>query len=246
MQLMRTLLRRLLFLIIGVLCGESGLPLRAADPIGGNWGACIYSNSLNDLVIRFDPKTREVGDQIVLAGTERYLTYFDFEYWGANSANLYSFAGDVQARLRFYLNDGTPFNGYATPSTVLYDSGWFGGFGPTDYYPYRATIYFTAGSDFGAEGLFIPADEITWSVQFQGMGLTDTVGVDLYSPPVVGQDYPDYWENNGGWTLLTNTVPMDFGARMYAVETPEPSTFVLSLAGGLGILTLVRRLRRAN
>jgi hypothetical protein len=85
---------------------------------------------------------------------------------------------------------------------------------------------------------------MTWSVQFQGMGATDTVGVDIYSAPVVGQDYPDYWQNNGGWTLLTNTVrPMDFAARMEAT-VPEPSTLTLSILGGLSLLVLTRRLRR--
>jgi hypothetical protein len=234
-------------LILAALWVSFSLPLRADDPVGGYWGICIYSNSINDLRIRFDPGTREVGDQIVLGSTERYLTYFDFEYWGSNSLSLTTFAGDVQARVRFYLNDGTPYNGYATPGYQFYDSGWFGGLYPTDQYPFRQTIYFTAGgagTDFGT-GLWIPGDGLTWSVQFQGMGATDGVGVDLYSPPTVGQDYPDYWQNDGsGWTLLTNTVPMDFGARMYGV--PEPSAFALLLVGGLGILTLARRLRRTN
>jgi hypothetical protein len=87
---------------------------------------------------------------------------------------------------------------------------------------------------------------MTWSVKFTGLGLDDSVGVDIYSPPVVGTDYPDYWQNDGtGWTLLTNSVPMDFGARFYAESTvPEPSTVTLSILGGLGILTLARRLRR--
>jgi hypothetical protein len=86
---------------------------------------------------------------------------------------------------------------------------------------------------------------MTWSVQFQGMTLADSVGVDIYSPPTAGGDYPDYWQNNGGWTLLTNVVPMDFAARFEANATvPEPATLTLSILGGLGILTLARRLRR--
>jgi hypothetical protein len=84
---------------------------------------------------------------------------------------------------------------------------------------------------------------MTWTIQFQGMGASDTVGVDLFSPPVVGQDYPDYWENNGGWALMTNGVPVNFAATMEAV-VPEPSSLVLSAAGGLALLALARRLRR--
>jgi len=91
---------------------------------------------------------------------------------------------------------------------------------------------------------------MTWSIQFQGMGDGDAVGVDLYCPPLVGQNYDDYWANNilDGWTLLNNSEApngqMDFGAYMEAV--PEPSTTALSLIGGLGILAVTRRLRRKD
>src|SRR6266851_219171 len=93
----------------------------------------IYDNSVNDLFTRFNPGTIEVGDEILLGSTERYLTNFSFEYYGTNTASPgnVTFAGSVQARIRFYQNDGAPFNGYATPGSVIYDSGWFGGFGPT-------------------------------------------------------------------------------------------------------------------
>jgi hypothetical protein len=178
------------------------------------WAAsCIYGNSSNDLMIRFNPGTLEVGDEILLAGTERYLTYFDFEFWGTNASHPASFSGPVEARVRFYQNNGAPYNGYASPGTSFYDSGWFSVGSPTA----RSTLIFTAGSDFPSGGLFIPVDGTTWSVQFQGMAAEDFVGVDLYSPPVIGMSYPDYWENNGGWRLQTNVVPMDFGARMYAI-----------------------------
>ena len=232
---MRALYKTTLFLAVGALCMGGGTSLRAAT---------IFDNSANDLSVRFNPGTYEVGDEILLGGTERYLTGFDFEYWGTNTANPTAFAGSVEARVRFYENTGAPFNGYPTPSpTSFYDSGWFSVSSPTE----RSIFVFTEGSDFPADGLFIPSSDMTWSVQFQGMGLTDSVGVDIYAPPVAGADYPDYWENNGGWTLLTNTVPMDFAARFFANQTiPEPSTLALSLVGGLGILTLARRLRRAE
>jgi hypothetical protein len=237
---MRALYKATLLLAVGALWVGIGASLRAATP--------IFDNSVNDLVHQFDPGTLEVGDEITLGGTERYLTHFDFEYWSvtANPDHV-TFAGTVQARVRFYVNDGTPFNGYATPGFKFYDSGWFDSFPATDQDPFRGTIGFNAGSDFPSGGLFIPADHMTWSVQFQGLGLGDQVGLDLYSPPVVGAevgDFGDYWQNNGtSWSLLTNTVPMDFAARMYA-QVPEPSAVTLSIIGGLGILTLVRRLRR--
>jgi hypothetical protein len=251
-HLMKTWVGTRTSLIIGLLGLAFSLPLQA-----GTW---IFDNSANDLGTRFDPGTREVGDQIILAPGNRYLTYFDFEYWGVGGGTApNTFAGTVEARVRFYENNalgGGQFHGYDTPVlTPFYESPWFGGFNPTGVYPNRATLtYSEALGDFDSYGgrLFIPASEITWTIQFRGMGDGDTVGVDIYSPPVTGYgaDYPDYWENSGtdsepNWRLLTNNVPMDFAARMYAEATiPEPSSLALALFGGLGMLAFARRLRR--
>jgi len=222
-------------LVLAALWIGSTLSLRAAT---------IFNNSVNDTTNRFNPGTYEVGDQIVLAGTERFLTDFSFEYWGTNSAGPTTFAGDVQARVRFYQNDGVTFNGYASPGTMFFDSLWFQ-VTPTP----RATLNFTQGVDFPIGGLIIPSNDMTWSVQFRNMGATDTIGVDLYNPPTVGIDYPDYWQNNAvrNWALMTNSlVPtMNFAAQMQAT-VPEPSVLALSVTGGLGILMMVRRLRRTS
>jgi hypothetical protein len=195
--------------MIGALSLGATLSLRAA---------IIFDNSVNDLLTRFDPGTTEVGDEILLAGTEQYLTGFSFEFWGVNAVHPNRFDGAVEARVRFYENNGPlvpPDNGYASPGTVLYDSNWFSVGSLTA----RSTFVFIEGLDFPSGGLFIPTSDMTWSVQFRGMGMNDHVGVDIYSPPVVGVDYPDYWADDGGWALLTNTVPMNFAARMEASET---------------------------
>ena len=208
----------------------------------------IYSNATNDLNIRFNPGTAEIGDEIILAGTSRYLTQFDFEYWGTNTANPFAFSGAVQARVKFYLNDGPLFNGVSTPGTVFYDSGLFGSFGPTA----RNTLVFTiAGGDFPSTGLYIPASDITWSVQFFGLGGTDSLGVDLYNPSTVGANFPDYWQNSGGgWQLLTNSVgPMNFGARFFANAdpVPEPSMAALTIVGVICSFGLARwKIRNKN
>ena len=238
---MRNLLKKNVLLVAGALVMSLSLPLRAQT--------VIYNNSVNDQLYRFNPGTTEIGDEILLANTERYLTLFSFEFWGTNTADPSntSFAGAVQARVRFYQNDGPVFNGYATPGTLFYDSGWYGGFAPT---PRSTLVYTEAGGDFPGGGLYMPViSNMTWSVQFQGMGATDSLGVDIYSPPVVGQNYDDYWEYdsaNNVWTLLQNpSAPngqMNFGALMEAV--PEPSALALSLVGGLSILAMTRRLRR--
>lgn len=193
------------FICLAVLCAAGGL--RAAS---------VYDNSVNDYRVRFDPGTLEVGDEIILAGTARYLTNFSFEYWGTSTAGN-RFNGTVTARVRFYRNDGAPFNGYATPGTVFYQSVWFP-VQPTT----RNTLVYSAGGDFPLQGLLLPETNFTWSVQFQGLGSGDAAGVDIYSPIVIGEGYPDYWERSGaGWELKTNNVaPMNFAARLQASEVP--------------------------
>jgi hypothetical protein len=196
----------------------------------------IYDNSVHDLNTRFNPGTLEVGNEVNFAlGSPRFLTNFSFEYWG--TASGVSFAGPVTAEVRFYLNNGAMFSGYSSPGTLFYDSGPFMVPSPTT----RNTFVFTAGADFPANGLFLPViSNMTWTVQFSGMGVGDNVGVDLYSPPVVGSSYGDYWENDiSGWALYTNTMPMDFASRFQAT-TPEPSAIALLFCGGIGLFAITR------
>ena len=195
---MRNILKKSVLLAAGAVLMSLSLPLRAY---------VIYDDSQTDLHFRYSPGTTEIGDEILLGGpaNARYLTNFSFEYWGLNSNTPSSFAGAVEARVRLYVMDGprnpnTP-DGWITPGTMFYDSLWFSVPGPTD----RSTFNFTAGSDFPSDGLFIPSNDITWSVQFQGMGEGDALGLDIYCPAVVGTNYNDYWVNDPTWTLMENT-----------------------------------------
>jgi hypothetical protein len=209
---MKTLYKTIFLLAVGALWMGIGAPLRAA---------IIFNNSSNDMVTRFDPGTTEVGDEIILGGPERYLTSFSFEFWGTNISSP-SFHGSVDARVKFYQNNGPLFNGYRSPGTNFYDSGWF----PIAATPRSTENFSIEDSDFPCTGLFLPVtSNMTWSVQFRGMDPGDTVGVDLYTPPVVGKDYPDYWLNAGGnWQLMTNNsgVHIDFGAVMEARTLGQP------------------------
>jgi hypothetical protein len=199
----------------------------------------IYDNSVTDLNYRFNPGTLEVGDEIILGGTDRFITSFSFEYWAlANGLPSGSFAGTPQVRIKFYKNDGAAFNGYATPGTVLFTSSWYNIPNPTD----RNTLFYDI-SDF-VTGFYLPVSNMTWSVQFQGLGGTDSAGVDIYSPPVVGGELNDYWEFNGGWSLKTNAaVDMNFAARIDAT-VPEPSAFSIAILGGLGLILVRWRLAK--
>ena len=244
MQLMKKLINGSFVLAIAALWAGSGVPLSAQT--------VIFNNRANDLVTRFNPGSTQVGNEILLApDTPRFLTEFSFEFWGTNTASPgnVSFAGPVTAELRFYVNNGPLSSGVPSPgATPFYDSGPLSlasiGASPTA----RNTLVFTAGTDFPSAGLLIPTSDMTWTIQFVGMGLTDSVGVDLYYPATVGQTYGDYWAYNGtSWSLETNSlVPLSsFGATMSAT-VPEPSTLSLSLLGGAGILALARRLRRKD
>jgi hypothetical protein len=237
---MKTNISGRFYLAISVLCLCFTMPLAAAT---------IYNNSTNDLSIRFNPGTTEIGNEIILTpGPARYLTDFSFEYW-ALSSNPNSFAGQIQARLEFYQNNGPLFNGYATPGTSFYDSGWFTVPAPTPRSTFRFSV---AGGDFNSAPLLMPVvSNMTWTVQFQGMGLGDSVGVDLYGPPTVGETYGDFWQKIGtSWSLMNNSLTppyASFAADMIAVtaaEVPEPSTLALSIFGGLGLLIVARRVGR--
>ena len=215
--------------------------------------ATIYDNSVHDSNLRF-AATNEIGDEIIFAGSERVLTNFSFEYWALNNGttNAGGFSATASARVRFYLNDGPLFNGYASPGTKFYDSGSFLIGAPTD----RATFVFTAGADFPAGGLVMPVvSNMTWSVQFSGLDADDSAGLDVYYPPVAGTSpaqqnnrLDDYWEGPL-WALKTNSVggvgvDMSFGAKFEGV--PEPSTVVFGVLGGLGLLVVGRRFVNSN
>jgi hypothetical protein len=185
----------------------------------------VYDNTANDLALRFDLGGLEAGDEIILDRDAVQLSRFSFEFWGEGAGGG-PFAGNVQVRVRFYRNDGPLSDlGYPAPGTVLYDSGGF----PISATP-RATLVYQ-GEDFTGQAL-VPLthplpQSFTWSVQFTGLGPGDAAGVDLYSPPTVGLNYTDYWENdywlNGtnGWVLKINPIgSIDFAARFETLSAP--------------------------
>src|SRR5688572_169813 len=73
---------------------------------------------------KFFASTNEFGDQLFLGGSERTVTEFAFEYFGAFTAG-----GDETGRLRFYAHNGPELSpGFADsrmPGTLLFDSGLF-------------------------------------------------------------------------------------------------------------------------
>jgi hypothetical protein len=233
---MKNLFKNSGWLMVGALCSAFSLSARAD---------ILLQNNTDDLHTRFNPGLFEVGNQIFLSNGG-YVTNFAFEYYGVGGGLGGAFSGTVQAEVKFYLNDSsTLYNGYATPGLVFFDSGPFA-ISPTT----RGTINFSTPGDFptgATNGLWtLYSRELTWTVQFTGLGAGDEAGVDLYQNHVPGAMYTDYWRNNSGtWELLVNTngVPATFGQEWMGTPVPEPSTLAISLAGGLSLLLIVRRFR---
>jgi hypothetical protein len=211
----------------------------------------LFQNNSNDLVTRFSDGSLEFGNQIFLSNGG-YITNFAFEYYGIGGGAGGAFSGNVTVDVRWYLNNGpvqANSAGNATPGTLIYNSGAVN-IVPTS----RSLLDFsTTTGDFpvvaapGTNGWFVGSSQLTFTVQFSGMGAGDVVGVDLFSPPTVGAMYADYWQNNGNgsWSLLedANGTPIDIGQEWMGTAVPEPSTLALSFMGGLGLLMAVRRFR---
>lgn len=184
--------------------------------------AIVYDNSSNPS----DPLTRtaesgnsEFGDEVTLAGDERTLTTWAFEYYVSPGSSITG-----QAFLR-PLVDGTP-------GAPIYDSG---------------TFEFAEGyKTFTAEGLSLDVpDTLVWTVVFDGVDVGEEYGLLFYEGPEVGTSGDFYWRNDAvdGWIMLeTPGFTDNFVAQFVAV--PEPGTWAL-LGGGLALLSFLSRRRKA-
>src|SRR5262249_29628794 len=150
----------------------------------------------------------EFGDQITLAGTDRTVTDFKFQYF------LGGVASGHTALLRFYANDGLPISkplpvGWAVDAAIL------GSLLSTN-------TVLTLGDGFQtaeAEGFSVTVpNTFTWTVTFNGLTADQTAGLQLYDPPLVGSSFLDFWQNSGGtWNtyLFDNgATPGNFAARV--------------------------------
>ena len=151
----------------------------------------------------------EYGDEISLAGWQRNLTQFQFDYYS-------SFSEAAGLRVRFYKMDGAQSGASVpTPGSLLFESAKFD----------IKAGYQTVNLDFTANLLNIPADRIAWTVQFDGIGGNESAGILLYDNPTVGSSGNDFWLRNGSiWSLsqVGNGKIANFNAK--AIAVPEPST----------------------
>jgi hypothetical protein len=164
-------------------------------------GAIVYENATTFEGLFNDSKL-ETGDEMTLAGSERLLTEFSFEYYGN-----FTVTGDERARVRLYQMNGAPGdNPFATPGTLLYESG-----------------FFNVGTGYGTVNIadlavFVPGNTLSFSVEFTGISSTESVGLLYYDPPTVGSSDAYFWEKeNGVWSAVaTDDTGNNFAAQVKA------------------------------
>jgi len=192
---------------------------------------------------------QEIGSELNLNSSSWNLSSFSIEYYSP-SATL---ASTVGVKVRFYLNDGAPSSGFASPGTLFYDSGWFyntiAGSIPGNGFH---SIFYTSSDLYNDSlinlppGYTLPTD-FTFTVSFTGLDDDNMVEIPL-ADNVTGQPattFGDYWSNSGGtWSLLNNAAPANFVGN-FVGAVPEPSTYLLSAVGGV-LLLGVNKLRKKS
>lgn len=212
---------RLKLLFLAMLLGAN--PFRAAaEPV------IVYDNSTDYSGMDY-VTTNEHGDEVILDGTARVITEFQFEYYAD-----FIRQGDELARVRFYANTGPLWENdpdYATPALPPL---W-------DFTFQISTGYQTAV--ISVPSIRVP-DKFTWTVEFLGLSQrvtapADEAGLLMYGSAFPGTSFDDFWERlPSGWAPLARSdVPKNnFGARILAV-TPnaEPQLTIRREPAGLRI-----------
>jgi hypothetical protein len=225
-----------------IIAAGVGVLLLTGVPV---YGDILYDNTTTDLGRSLNFSNNwTIGNQLVLGNgyTSASVTNFSFEIY----STLATFAGgtNVQMNVFLYANDGTPFNGYATPNTILYTSGLFTLPTPQSFSGANVgTLFFDLSS---LPPVTLVSSNFTLAAVVTGMTGADAVGIEIFSPATVGMNYTDYWLRNGAgsWALMTNSATTDFGARFNGTGVPEPSTLGLSVVGAsllIGSFWLRRR-----
>ncbi len=200
------------------------LSLFAVGSMAGAFAASevIFDNTDNYL-IQYNETILESGDEVQFAGNSRVIDYFAFEYFAKLTATP---SGNEKGRVRFYLNDGAVGdNPSPTPGTLLYDSGTFN---------IASGVQSIEISDLN---VFVPADSMTWTVEFTGLSATETAGVLLYDPPSVGKSGNYLWQKE---TNVWMAVAYDgLTNNLSALITAVPAIAIQSLEVKANTATLV-------
>jgi hypothetical protein len=220
--------------------------------IGSTRAAIIYNDaaSYNNNLFAV-ANGEQIGNEISLNASS--LSSFAIEYYDPNPGAL---AANVGVDVRFYYNNGPLANGYLTPGTEFFDSGWFynttggilggGSSGAAHDINYN-TGDFASGAQNGWAPSYPLTGNFTFTITWTNLNAANQIQMPLANN-TPGISTGAYWlNNNGSFELLTNAVPanllVEFDGQASAV--PEPSTV---LAGVLMLLPFgavgVRALRK--
>jgi len=170
----------------------------------------IYSNNRQyGDAPAFYPVPEECGDEVFFGGTSRFLQRFEFVYYGHFDEMDEAQKGNVTAVIRFYKNDGPPWEEIENskmPHTLIYKSEPFKVF---EGYNWKTLNYLT---------MPVP-DRLTWTVEFQNIPQLygKQAGLVFYnSDPKtqydVGTSFDDFWARREGDTWE----PMRMGGKPIA------------------------------
>src|SRR4051812_21146315 len=171
---------------------------------------------------QFNHSANEYGDEIILSGTARLVTQFQFEYYGGFVPQ-----GNESARVRFYANTGPAWQNtkyWITPA-------------PTPLFETLIPV----GTGFNTATITVPyvqvPDHFTWTIQFFGVTMTanDSAGLLFYGVPTIGKGYTnDFWELLPiGWTPLgVSGLINNFAAKITAVDAVPPPPALNATANG--------------
>jgi len=237
-------------LLRATICAASAVVLS----LGSVRANVIYDNFANQSGYAFSMANgEEIGNQITIpTGVSWSLTNFSVEYYSP-SATL---ASDVAIDVRFYQNDGTPENGFPTPGTLIFDSGWFNNNGsslPGNGYQvvtYTSSDFYGSSSAVNMDPGFLfpdslsPDNSFTFTVSFQGLDSRDQIDMPV-AANTPGISYGDYWLNNGsGWSLMsTNAADANLTVDFSGQQVPEPASLTFVAIGG-ALLLGIKQLRR--
>ena len=183
---------------------------------------------------RFDPAApmgdELIGDEIILARTERYVTQFDLLLSSSEPTTL------SLLTLTLRNNDGIVWSmgGYPEgPGTEI----WTGTLSNVSVIGATTVV-------FNLPRVLVP-DRFTWMVAAD----SNVAGPATYAPPKVGLPSPDFmdclWDIDSAtgdiYAIGLSKPPSDFGAAILAEATPEPASAALLLLGGGALLRRRRR-----
>ena len=198
--------------------GSLFLALLALTPA---YAVTVYNNTVTDnggtLSYSLNNST-QLGDRILLSGTERYATLATVQFFNSGPA------GSFDAALRLF-NIGSPVGsqlgstytvtGIAAPETDVLN------------------VTFTIPS------LLVP-NELIFTIEVANQSGVNIFGLDMFEPPFVGSSDNTFGIGFDGssFNLVSTQSENVFFALDASATSPEPSTLVLAAAAGL---FLVRR-----